>query len=115
MRIENRRILGADRLRDPLLHFQNLCARQNQRGLETPNFPGNFLRRNPAFDDLLEIVRHDMNLPLGHPGRDAHAVKASFSLRVAAHAGARLTRLSIATKASGEILERTEYDCFNPR
>ena len=62
MCIENGGIFRADGFCNALLHFQNLHARLNKRGLEPPDFVRDLRRRDAVTRDVIQVIAHDMNL-----------------------------------------------------
>src|SRR5881227_608736 len=106
MRIENGCILCSDGFRNALLHFQNLHARLNKRGLEPPDLVRNLGRRDPVPRDVIQVIAHDMDLAAGHSGRNACSFKPDFLTLAAAHAPARLKQMSNNARASSWTLRR---------
>jgi hypothetical protein len=94
MRIENGCILCPNGFRNALLHFQNLHARLNKRGLEPSDLVGNLGRRDAVPRNVIEVIAHDMDLGAGHSGRNACSFKPDFLTRAAAHAPARVKQMS---------------------
>src|SRR5438132_1055860 len=78
MRIENGCVLCSDGFRNALLHFQNLHARLNKRGLEPSDLVRNLGRRDPVPRDVIQVIAHDMDLAAGHSGRNACSFKPDF-------------------------------------
>src|SRR5438105_7076695 len=106
MRIENGCVLCSDGFRNALLHFQNLHARLNKRGLEPPDLVRNLGRRDPVPRDVIQVIAHDMDLAAGHSGRNACSFKPDFLTLAAAHAPARLKQMSNNARASSWTLRR---------
>ena len=95
MRIENSRILRADRLRDLLLHLEDLRSRLDERRLEAADFSRDLRRLDRVTRDLFEVVAHDIDLPPRDARRDGEAVETCFRAgRISNHAGGSLTCLS---------------------
>src|SRR5947209_18506712 len=105
MSIENGCILCSNGFRNALLHFQNLHARLNKRGLEPPDLVRNLGRRDPVPRNVIQVIAHDMDLGAGHSGRNACSFKADFLTR-AAHAPARVKQMSNNARASSWSLRR---------
>src|SRR5436190_8706511 len=53
MRVEDAGVLRADRLRDALLHFENLRARLDEGGLEPADLVRDFGSLDPMFNDIV--------------------------------------------------------------
>src|SRR5947207_13185227 len=94
MRIENGCILCSDGFRNALLHFQNLHARLNKRGLEPPDLVRNLGGRDPVPRDVIHVIAHHMDPAAGHSGRNACSFKPHFLTPAAAPAPARVKQMS---------------------
>jgi hypothetical protein len=68
VRIENRRVFGANRFGNALLHLENLHAGLNEPRFETPDFIRNPGRRNMVTLYFVQIVADDMNPAEGDSG-----------------------------------------------
>src|SRR5207237_9542965 len=106
MRIGYGFVLCSDGFRNALLHFQNLHARLNKRGLEPPDLVRNLGRRDPVPRDVIQVIAHDMDLAAGHSGRNACSLKPHFLTLAAAPPPAPLKQTSNNARASSCTLSR---------
>src|SRR5262249_17263444 len=95
MRIENSRVLSADRVGDLLLHFENLRARLNQRVFETRDLIRNVSWIHMIVHNVIALDREHMDGSTRDARRCGHAVATLFLVAaIAAHSGVRITGAS---------------------
>src|SRR5437762_2487329 len=82
MRIENAGVLRSDRLRDALLHLENLRACGDERRFEARDLAGNFRIADAAHRRLFVVRAMNENDSARNAGRNADTVKTLFFLRL---------------------------------
>ena len=93
--VENPGVLRPDRFGDPLLHFENLGARLDERRLEPADFVRDLGRLDAMARDLVAIIAHHMDRSPGDAGGNPNALKSRLLFRVIAAHPERVARVSM--------------------
>ena len=77
--VEDAGVLGADRFGDPLLHFEDLLAGEQQGGLEAGQFAGQFGFFDLPGGEFLVLGPDDAHGAACDAGRNAHTLEPTFT------------------------------------